>query len=75
MLRPGFEPGSPARKAGILDRTIFGRERVLFYRSLPEHDVYLKGCRINVSVVEIKKLTLFLNIFSLVQILFALCLG
>ena len=22
VLRPGFEPGSPARKAGILDRTI-----------------------------------------------------
>ena len=29
VLRPGFEPGSPARKAGILDRAIFGRVHLL----------------------------------------------
>ena len=32
VLRPGFEPGSPARKAGILSRAIFGRQQ-RFYRS------------------------------------------
>ena len=26
VLRPGFEPGSSARKAEILNRTIFGRD-------------------------------------------------
>ena len=33
VLRPGFEPGSSARKAEILNRTIFGRDFRLFYRS------------------------------------------
>jgi hypothetical protein len=32
MLRPGFEPGSPARKAGMIDRSTLselGREQIL----------------------------------------------
>jgi hypothetical protein len=33
VLRPGFEPGSSARKAGILNRAIFGRA---VYALLPE---------------------------------------
>ncbi len=36
MLRPGFEPGSPARKAGILDRSILPERIVpaIYHKSL-----------------------------------------
>ena len=40
MLRPGFGPGSPARKAGILNRAI-----------LPEPELYYCGLRTALAII------------------------
>ena len=52
VLRPGFEPGSSARKAEILNQTILGRKgatSLLLPEPKPEHQPHKPYIRFNFS--------------------------
>jgi hypothetical protein len=55
VLRPGFEPGSSARKAEILNQTILGRKGAMSFllpEPKPEHQPHKPYLRFNFSPSE-----------------------
>ncbi len=65
MLRPGFEPGSPAREAGILNLAILGGRLILL---LPEPETLPK----QIKKVMWKDNKIFLSLSKLISIRIAL---
>jgi hypothetical protein len=52
VLRPGFEPGSAAREAVILNRTILPEPKLVYSFSFPvySHFVFVAACDLLKSV-------------------------